>query len=94
MSAYAFNRFFDVSFIGEKICPTSEMSHDHGRRAACGITFHIPWFHFDFHSIARGVTALVVGSGDLLGLFFIFDPLVAPKTGIPFERYLCRSIVV
>ncbi|SRR5260221_10670641 len=46
---------------------TSKMSHDRGRRAACGMTIWIPWFHFNSRSIARGVTAVVVGSGALLG---------------------------
>ncbi len=49
--------------------PTSEMSHDRGWRAACRTTIQFLWFHFEFHSIARGVTAMVVGSGALLGLF-------------------------
>ncbi len=44
------------------------MSHDHGWRAACGMTIWIPQFHFESLSIARGVTAMVVGSGDLLGI--------------------------
>ena len=48
------------------------MSHDHGRRAAGGITILNLWFHFDNASIARGVTAMVVGSGALLGFFFIW----------------------
>jgi hypothetical protein len=42
------------------------MSHDRGWRAACIVTIWIPWFHFEIHSIARGVTAMVVGSGALL----------------------------
>src|SRR5215212_3055103 len=44
-------------------CRTSEMSHDRGRRAACRTTIPIPWFHFENPSVARGVTAMVVGSG-------------------------------
>jgi hypothetical protein len=28
-------------------CRTSKMSHDHGRRAACGMTIRILQFHFD-----------------------------------------------
>jgi hypothetical protein len=28
-------------------CPTSKMSHDHGRRAACDFTILGLWFHFD-----------------------------------------------
>ena len=45
------------------------MSHDHGRRAACGLTICIPGFHSEIDEKARGVTAMVVGSGALLGLF-------------------------
>jgi len=45
------------------------MSHDRGRRAACGMTIWILRFHFEIREIARGVTAMVVGSGALLGLF-------------------------
>jgi len=45
------------------------MSHDRGRRAACGMTIWILPFHFETPSIARGVTAMVVGSGALLGFF-------------------------
>jgi hypothetical protein len=44
------------------------MSHDHGRRAACSITLLGLWFHFRILSEARGVTAMAVGSGALLGL--------------------------
>jgi len=47
------------------------MSHDHGWRAACGITLWILWFHLGNPSIARGVTAMVVGSGAWLALSFI-----------------------
>ncbi len=55
------------------------MSHDRGWRAACLVTIKIPEFHFDVREEARGVTAMVVGSGALLGRFFIrklshFDP--------------------
>jgi len=54
-------------------CRTSKMSHDRGWRAACRNTINIPWFHFALRSIARGVTAMVVGSGDLLALFSMRD---------------------
>jgi len=47
------------------------MSHDHGRRAACSMTIWSLRFHFEIHEAARGVTAMVVGSGDLFGLFFV-----------------------
>jgi hypothetical protein len=43
------------------------MSHDRSRRAACLIPFRIQLFQFDFHLIARGVTAVGVGSGALFG---------------------------
>jgi len=46
------------------------MSHDHGWRAACRVTIWILRFHFEVHEVARGVTAMVVGSGALLGRFF------------------------
>ncbi len=52
-------------------CRTSKMSHDRGRRAACGMTIWIMWFHIEIREIARGVTAMVVGSGALLGGFFL-----------------------
>ncbi|WP_414665131.1 hypothetical protein [Horticoccus sp. 23ND18S-11] len=45
------------------------MSHDRGWRAACIVTVSIPNFHFKIHEVARGVTAMVVGSGALLGVF-------------------------
>ena len=45
------------------------MSHDRGWRAACGMTVWSPGFHFEVRKIARGVTAMGVGSGALLGRF-------------------------
>ena len=48
------------------------MSHDHGWRAACIVTIWIPKFHSEMDEVARGVTAMVVGSGALLGLFRSF----------------------
>ena len=48
------------------------MSHDHGRRAACRTTIWILEIHSEIHEIARGVTDMVVGSGALLGSFFIY----------------------
>jgi hypothetical protein len=47
------------------------MSHDRGWRAACGMTISILRFHFEIHDEARGVTAMVVGSGALFGSFFM-----------------------
>ncbi len=47
--------------------PTSKMSHDQGWRAACGMTMWSLRFHFEVREVARGVTAMVVGSGALLG---------------------------
>ncbi len=46
------------------------MSHDRGWRAACIVTIWIPEFHFEMDEGARGVTAMVVGSGALLGFFY------------------------
>ena len=43
------------------------MSHDRGWRAACLVTDWIPEFHLEGDEVARGVTAMVVGSGALLG---------------------------
>jgi hypothetical protein len=43
------------------------MSHAGIWRAACSMTIHILWFHFEVPSIARGVTDPGVGSGALLG---------------------------
>ena len=48
------------------------MSHDNGWRAACGMTIWILRFHFETREAARGVTAIVVGSGALLGIFLRF----------------------
>jgi len=49
------------------------MSHDRGWRAACRLTMWILRFHFEIGEIARGVTAMVVGSGALLGRFRLSD---------------------
>jgi hypothetical protein len=49
------------------------MSHDRGWRAACVLTIWIPEFHFGVGEKARGVTAMVVGSGALLGPFEFMD---------------------
>jgi len=45
------------------------MSHDRGWRAACIVPIWIREFHFGNQKVARGVTAMVVGSGALLALF-------------------------
>jgi len=45
------------------------MSHDRGWRAACIVTNGITELHFGMDEVARGVTAMVVGSGALLGEF-------------------------
>ena len=60
------------------------MSHDRGWRAACSLTIWIPWFHFEIREIARGVTAMVVGSGALLGRFSGSDFI---WVGIAFLRH-------
>jgi len=44
------------------------MSHDRGWRAACRMTVWIPELHFEMDEVARGVTAMVVGSSALLGV--------------------------
>ena len=60
------------------------MSHDRGWRAACIVTIWTPQFLIEIHEVARGVTAMVVGSGVLLGRFFIGRSLV--KTQLPTRR--------
>jgi hypothetical protein len=59
------------------------MSHARSWRDACFIRFKNQLFHFDFPSIARGVTAVGVGSGALLGRFFVkkADDIVQPPHG-------------
>ena len=56
------------------------MSHDRGWRAACAVKIKVPKFHFEVREEARGVTAMVVGSGALLGVFSViarlFDPFL------------------
>jgi hypothetical protein len=46
------------------------MSHDHSRRDSCGVRISSRKFHSKVDKVARGVTAVVVGSGALLGDFF------------------------
>ena len=60
------------------------MSHDRGWRAACDITIWILCFHFEIHEAARGVTAMVVGSGAWLGIF---------RALLPVESKLSKNIV-
>src|SRR5438477_112550 len=55
------------------ICLTSKMSHDHGRHDSCGLRLYSRWLHSILLSLARGMTAVVVGSGALLGLFHSGD---------------------
>src|SRR5207244_3784859 len=55
--------------------PTSKMSHAHGWRASCGLRLLRPWFHSIQRTLAGGVTAVGVGSGALLALFFEVDIL-------------------
>src|SRR4051812_8023692 len=68
---YFFCRCVAVSLgeAGHIDCRTLKMSHDLCRRAACGMTIWILWFYSESLSVARGVTAMVVGSGALLALF-------------------------
>jgi hypothetical protein len=49
------------------------MSHDLRRRGSCHITIWIPLLHSVNRTIARDVTAKVVGSGALLGIYFVVD---------------------
>ena len=53
------------------------MSHDRGWRAACIVTIQILRIHSKMHEVARGVTAMVVGSGALLG----FTVVIYRKNG-------------
>src|SRR5262245_45349921 len=46
---------------------TSEVSHDHGRRASCSLQLRIRLLHSTRLSLAGGVTAVVVGCSALLG---------------------------
>jgi len=50
------------------------MSHDRGWRAACHVTFWILELHSEMDEVARGVTAMVVGSGALLGFLTDLSP--------------------
>jgi len=69
------------------------MSHDRGWRAACIVTTRSPEFHFAVGEVARGVTAMVVGSGALLGLFFFLGEKL-PKSRAIIEvlaRWACNQ---
>ena len=59
------------------------MSHDRGRRAACLVTIWILGFHSEIREEARGVTAMVVGSGALLDLFWIAKTDASEERGNP-----------
>ena len=50
---------------------TSKMSHASGWRAVCRSRFRIRFPNLEPHSVAHGVTDTGVGSGALLGLFFL-----------------------
>jgi len=52
------------------------MSHDGIWRAACLTTIPIPELHFEAPSIARGVTDVGVGSGALLGAWWLVAELL------------------
>src|SRR5437764_1368710 len=58
-------------FIAGMLCLTSKMSHDHSRRGSCSLRLIILRFHSIVLILAGVVTAVVVGSGALLGRFFI-----------------------
>src|SRR5438128_2202801 len=49
------------------LCRTSKMSHDHSRHDSCSLPLLNRWIHSIILSLARGMTAVVVGSGALLG---------------------------
>src|SRR5437588_466839 len=49
-------------------CPTSKMSHAHGRHDSCSLRLLSLLFHSIRRSLARGVTDVGVGSGAWLGL--------------------------
>ena len=67
------------------------MSHDRGWRAACIVTVWIRSFHSQMHEVARGVTAMVVGSGALLATFSLraelFKYLLCLKHAIGGSQY-------
>ena len=63
---------------------TSKMSHDRGWRAACIVTIWILRFHSKMHEVARGVTAMVVGSGALLAAWLFLTPNPLPMTSSRF----------
>src|SRR5205814_8318366 len=54
-------------------CLTSKMSHDHSRHDSCRLRLYSRWVHSILLSLARGMTAVVVGSGALLGFLSEFD---------------------
>jgi len=56
-------------------CPTSKMSHDHGRRGSCSLRFKIRLLHLVLLSLAGAVTDVGVGSGALLAPFL--DPAIS-----------------
>jgi hypothetical protein len=68
------------------------MSHDRGWRAACIVTIWILGFHFEMHEVARGVTAMVVGSGALLGRAEV-DELSLHLQDYPIYFNLLRGLV-
>ena len=60
-----------------KSCPTSKMSHDGSGRASCSRTMCLRLIHFNFPSIARGVTDPDVGSGALFGFCFVESAILS-----------------
>src|SRR5205807_2433991 len=62
------------------LCLTSKMSHDHSRHDSCRLPLYSRWIHSIPLSLARGMTAVVVGSGALLGLFH--TPIEFPRTSL------------
>src|SRR5438067_34194 len=55
-------------------CRTSKMSHDHSRHESCRLQLYSRWIHSILLSLARGMTAVVVGSGALLG--YLMDLII------------------
>ena len=72
------------------------MSHASGRHDACLTTILFPWFHFETHSVAHGVTDTGVGSGALLGDWELHrtrdesPPAERPNNAAARRRRSCR----
>ena len=60
-------------------CPTSKLSHDHGRHDSCSLRLVDPRFHSILLSFARGMTDVGVGCGALLGVRLEYSSLPPSK---------------